>query len=72
MACGGCSKRAAARAAKSLKPGDLFGGYSYLNDRQIKARLEAYKLRYCSNCTFKERCDYQMYLKCPTKQGQIK
>lgn len=68
MTCGGCQKRAASRAARSLKPGDLFGGYKYLNDRQIKARLEAYKIRFCKNCNMRATCDYQNYLKCPTKQ----
>jgi len=69
MACGGCRKRAAARSAKSIKKGDLFGGYKYLNDRQIKSRLEVYKRRYCSGCSVKSNCDYDMYVKCPTKQG---
>jgi len=67
MACSGCGKRAAARAARGVQRGNLFGGYKYLNDKQIKARLEGYKRRYCSSCTTKLVCDYAMYLKCPTK-----
>ena len=66
MACGGCGKRraAATAAAGKITEKDLMGGYKYLTDRQIKARLEIYKKRYCPNCDNRYKCDYAMYVKC--------
>ena len=66
MACGGCGKRraAATAAAGKITEKDLMGGYKYLTDRQIKARLEIYKKRYCPNCDNRYKCDYLMYVKC--------
>ena len=63
MPCGGCSKRRAARAANKTK-NPVMGGYKYLTDVQIKARLEAYKKRYCKDCAKRYECDYSMYIKC--------
>ena len=73
MACGGCAKRRAARTAvrKAKEDQDLMGGYSNLTDRQIKARLEVYKRRYCKDCTKRYECDYKNYLEC-RKSAQIK
>ena len=73
MACGGCAKRRAARSAarRSREDTDLTGGYANLTDRQIKARLEVYKRRYCSDCTKRYECDYKNYLEC-RKSTQIK
>lgn len=68
MVCGGCNKKAAARAARGMKKGNLFGGYKYLTDRQIAARLESYKRRFCFTCPTRGVCDYAMYLECPTKE----
>jgi len=68
MGCGGCGKRRAARAAgnKNITKDDVMGGYKYLTDRQIKARLEIYKKRYCSNppCDKRYECNYETYVKC--------
>lgn len=66
MACGGCAKRRAAQTAarQGREDGDLMGGYANLTDRQIKARLEVYKRRYCKACTQRYECDYANYLKC--------
>lgn len=65
MACGGCKARAASRAAKAItKDGDLLGGYKYLSRRQVNARLEAYKRRFCSGCSERYSCIYDTYLKC--------
>lgn len=65
MACGGCrSKR------KALKNKyDVMGGYKYLSDRQIKARLEAYKKRYCSDCELRYKCNYELYVNCKKKDN---
>lgn len=73
MACGGCAKRRAARAAarRVKEDTDLTGGYANLTDRQIKARLEVYKRRYCADCTKRYECDYKNYLEC-RKSAQIK
>jgi hypothetical protein len=66
MACSGCGrKRRAAQTAAAQKTGDeVMGGYKYLNDRQIKARLEVYKKKYCKGCDKRYECDYQMYVGC--------
>ena len=69
MACGGCSKRRAARKTRQIAREksdreDLFGGYSSLNTRQIKVRLELYKKRYCKKCIKRYECDYEMYVNC--------
>ena len=66
MACGGCGKRRAARqvATQNVNKGDVMGGFGHLTDRQIKARLEVYKKRYCPNCDKRYQCDYKMYVEC--------
>jgi hypothetical protein len=66
MACSGCGKKRAARAARSIaKNGDeVMGGFKYLNDRQIKARLEVYKKKYCSDCENRYECTYEIYSGC--------
>ena len=66
MACGGCAKRRAQKAAasKAREENDLMGGYANLTDRQIKARLENYKRKYCSKCPKRYECDYSNYLAC--------
>lgn len=66
MACGGCGKRRAARqvATKNIKKDDVMGGFGYLTDRQIKARLEVYKKRYCPDCSKRYECDYSSYVEC--------
>jgi hypothetical protein len=72
MPCGGCSKRRAARtAARSVATAqsedplrDLTGGYANLNDRQLKARLEVYKKRFCKDCKERYTCDFSRYMQC--------
>jgi len=59
MGCSGCGKRRAARTS-----GNIMEQYKYLNDRQLKARLEIFKKRNCQKCEKKERCDYEMYVAC--------
>lgn len=73
MACGGCAKRRAVVDAQRQSKEDynLMGGYSNLTDRQIKARLEAYKKRYCGKCDKRYDCDYPSYLEC-RKSSKIK
>jgi hypothetical protein len=60
MACGGCGRRHVIKH----NPDDLMGGYKYLTDRQIKARLEVYKKKYCKDCKNRYKCDYVMYVNC--------
>jgi hypothetical protein len=64
MACGGCRKKSKPAIRKSDY--DFTGGVDIksLNDRQIKARLEAFKRRFCNDCGRRYECDYSMYLKC--------
>ncbi|MGD9158767.1 MAG: hypothetical protein PVG39_10205 [Desulfobacteraceae bacterium] len=64
MACGGCAKR---RAVKNAPPGSkesLMGGYKYLTDRQLRARLEIYKRTHCKNCKDRFECDYGKFMSC--------
>jgi hypothetical protein len=63
MPCGGCAKRRASRSANRSK-NPVMGGYKYLTDVQIRARLESYKKRYCKECAKRYECDYSMYVKC--------
>lgn len=66
MACGGCRKRHVAQkvARQAKEEGDLMGGYANLTIRQITARLEVYKRRYCRTCSQRYTCDYTNYLIC--------
>jgi len=69
MPCGGCGRRSEARreAMRSRDESALNGGYANLTARQIKARLEVYKRRYCSKCEKRYDCNYNNYLKCKGK-----
>ena len=64
MACGGCGAKRVVQNADPESPDYLKGGYKYLSDGQIRARLEVYKRRYCGQCDNKYKCDYTMYLEC--------
>lgn len=64
MACSGCGKR-----HRQSTDTDVMGGYKYLNNRQIKARLEVYKKKYCRNCAKAAECDYSVYIKCKKSNG---
>lgn len=66
MACGGCGKKRAARQAakKAVEKDEVMGGYGHLTDSQIRARLEVYKKKYCSNCAKRYECNYETYSKC--------
>lgn len=64
MACGGCSKRRVVVDNEKKENYDIMGGYGSLPDRQIKARLEVYKRRYCKQCEKRYACDFVMYLDC--------
>ena len=67
MGCSGCGKRNARKAAKSKI--DIMTEYKYLNDRQLKARLEVYKKQHCQGCNKKEKCDYERYVSCKKNKG---
>jgi len=70
MACGSCSKRREANRSSSrqtsLENYDLSGGVDIksLNDRQIKARLEIFKRKFCKDCRKFYTCEYSNYLGC--------
>jgi hypothetical protein len=65
MACGGCGARHRAPEVNSADPVSVLkGGYKYLTDRQIRARLEVYKRNYCKACEKRYQCDYPMFLEC--------
>jgi len=68
MACGSCSKRRPSPNTRAVTPEayDLAGGMDVrsLNNRQIKARLEVFKRRFCKTCTARYSCNYTIYLEC--------
>lgn len=68
MACGGCGRNRRPRNRSANKPEnyDLTGGVaiSSLNNRQIKARLEVFKRKFCTSCKIRYSCDYPTYLDC--------
>jgi len=64
MGCSGCGKR---RPKKSNK--NIMEEYKYLNDRQLKARLEIYKKQNCQKCERKESCNYETYVNCQKNKG---
>jgi len=63
MGCGSCGNK-----ARAMKSGNLMEQYKYLNHRQLTARLEIYKKKYCSDCDNRYKCDYPMYVKCKKNQ----
>lgn len=63
MACGGCAKRRAARTAP-ITAESIKGGYKYLTDRQLRARLEVYKKNNCPDCEKRYECDWGMFSNC--------
>ncbi len=63
MACRGCGKKRVA-SQKAIEKNEVMGGYKYLNDRQIKARLEVYKKKYCKDCNRRYECGYSSYIEC--------
>lgn len=66
MACGGCSKRRGNRSSASPEGYNLTGGVDIksLNDKQIQARLEVFKRKFCKKCSLRYSCDYVSYLGC--------
>lgn len=66
MACGGCARRRTEmeNSKRNYAEKDLMEGYANLTDNQIKARLEAYKRRYCKDCLKRYECDYTNYTNC--------
>jgi len=67
MGCG-CNKRRKPKPASVTKDG-VMGGYKYLTDRQIRARLEVYKKNYCKKCEKRYKCDFVMYTACKKSDG---
>lgn len=69
MACSSCSKRRRTSPnTHTTNPAeyDLTGGMDIrsLNDRQIRARLEVFKRKFCTNCSNRYECDYVSYVAC--------
>ncbi|HLD90927.1 MAG TPA: hypothetical protein VI911_07945 [Patescibacteria group bacterium] len=63
MACGACGRRHN-KDNNIEKSKSITDGYKYLTDRQIKARLEVYKRRFCKDCSTRYTCDYTVYFNC--------
>lgn len=71
MPCGGCGRRNNNTSSDVVSQADLTGGYANLTDRQLKARLEVYKKRFCSGCTKRYECDYKSYLECKNVPNKV-
>ena len=66
--CGRRAVRAAAHANRPVtKDKGVMGDYKYLTNKQIAARLEIYKRRYCKDCENRYKCDFNMYTNCKKK-----
>ncbi len=65
MGCG-CGKR---RPPPVNQENGVMGNYKYLTDRQIRARLEVYKKKFCQACERRYQCDYPMYVECKKSNG---
>ena len=65
MACGACGRKNRSNPANPSEY-DLAGGVDIksLNDRQIRARLEVFKRKFCADCKARYACDYSIYLNC--------
>jgi hypothetical protein len=62
-----CGRRtkAPAKVSQSVsKAAGVMGNYKYLTQKQIAARLEIYKRRYCKDCANRYKCDFVMYQTC--------
>ena len=73
MGCGGCKKRREARAGnrsrgmQHKRTGDVYdvlNGQKHVTNSQLKARLETFKKRHCTDCPKRYDCNYEIYLKC--------
>ena len=67
MACGSCGKRRSSNVnVKSPEKYDIAGGLDVrtLNNRQLKARLEVFKRKFCADCAIRYECTYSTYLDC--------
>jgi hypothetical protein len=64
MACGGCGRKRKVKYGPLDSPETLKGGYKYLTDKQLKARLEVYKRNNCKDCGKRYECDWGMFTKC--------
>ena len=67
MACGSCGKRRSTNVnVTSPEKYDMTGGLDVktLNNRQLSARLEVFKRRFCKDCTIRYECTYVIYLDC--------
>ena len=65
MACGSCNRKRNITAQKrKMMEESVLGGYKYLPERQLKARLETYKRKYCKDCKKRYDCDYPSYVQC--------
>jgi hypothetical protein len=67
MACGGCA-RTSSKTGNNYEEG-VVGNFKYLNNKQIKARLESYKRKYCRECVNRYECDFKMYINCRKDKG---
>jgi hypothetical protein len=64
MGCGGCSRKTRPTENNPNTPTYVTGGYKYLTDAQIRARLEIFKRNNCKGCDDYYTCDYAKFSTC--------
>ena len=64
VGCGACGRR---RDEENSVKYDVMGGYKYLTERQINARLEVFKKKYCKDCEDRYSCNFGTYSACTKK-----
>ncbi len=68
MGCGACGRRGRSSNSRATKPEEynLTGGVDVrsLNHRQINARLEVFKRKFCNDCKIRYDCNYTIYMDC--------
>jgi len=67
MACGSCNKKRKNR--NIIKKRDYMRGYETMQSQQVKARLDTFKRKYCSDCVDRYDCNLNTYLKCKNKDN---
>jgi len=64
MGCCGKSRRRPKQSTNQRQRPDVMGGYKYLQPHQVRARLEVFKRRYCTDCERRYSCTYKTYQEC--------
>ncbi len=67
----GKSRRLPASKPVSKNVNNVMGNYKYLKPHQVKARLEIFKKKNCTNCKKRYVCDINMYKNCKGQSPKV-